>query len=286
MTETGLPTYLNRGVFLSRDQLRTELGAELLSLCQSVTADGRIAPEEIAGLRQWLSDAEAADMLPAKYLRTVIDRVLADGKITSDEYKEVYRAVEAVLPVEVRQQAVVARREAEAADKAAARTERKAERRRTREERNSGAPVLSVNFMVAAVRQEGRPAIIEQQATAGDRVVLERDPDSRDGNATIAVKLANGTQIGRVPEDDARRLAPLLDQGCRYEARISTILTGGRSPIPVVQVDLFASAGGGRSSETVTQPPGERFGRVVRTAVIALVVLVILLFLVGLPTGD
>jgi hypothetical protein len=177
MTETGLPTYLNRGVFLSKDQLRTELGAELLSLCQSVTADGRVAPEEIAGLKQWLSDAEAADMLPAKYLRTVIDRVLADGKITADEYKEVYRAVEAVLPVEVRQQAVVARREAEAADKAAARAEREAARRRTREEPSSSAPVLSVNFMVAGVRHEGRPAIIEQQASAGDPVALERDPD-------------------------------------------------------------------------------------------------------------
>jgi hypothetical protein len=137
MTETGLPTYLNRGVFLSKDQLRTELGAELLSLCQSVTADGRVAPEEIAGLKQWLNDAEAVDMLPAKYLRTVIDRVLADGKITADEYQEVYRAVEAVLPVEVRQQAVVARREADAAEKAAARADREAARRRTREERTA-----------------------------------------------------------------------------------------------------------------------------------------------------
>jgi len=284
MTETGLPTYLNRGVFLSKDQLRTELGAELLSLCQSVTADGRVAPEEIAGLKQWLGDAEAVDMLPAKYLRTVIDRVLADGKITADEYQEVYRAVEAVLPVEVRQQAVVARREALAAEKAAARADREAARRRTGEERTSSAPVLSANFMVARVRHAGRPAIIEQQASAGDPVALERDPDSRYGNSTITVKLANGEQIGLVPEDESQRLAPLLDQGCGYEARISRILTGGRSPIPVVQVDLFTGPGGG--SEPMTQPSGYSFGRVMRTAVIAVVVLAILLFLVGLPTGD
>lgn len=283
MNETGLPTYLNRGVFLSKDQLRTELGIELLSLCQSVTADDRMAPEEIAGLKQWLSDAEAADMLPAKYLRTVIDRVLADGRITADEYKEVYRAVEAVLPVEVRQQAVVARREAEAADKATARAEREAARRRKREERTSDAPVLSINFMVAGVRHEGRPAIIERQASAGDPVALERDPDNREGNPAITVKLANGEQIGLVPEDESRRLVPLLDQGCRYEARISSILTGGRSPIPVVQVDLFSGAGG---SAPVAQPSGYGFGRIMRTAVIAVVVLAVLLFLVGLPTGD
>jgi hypothetical protein len=36
----------------------------------------------------------------------------------------------------------------------------------------------------------------------------------------------------------------------------------------------------------MTQPSGYSFGRVMRTAVIAVVVLAILLFLVGLPTGD
>lgn len=286
MTDTGLPTYLNRGVFLSKDQLRTELGAELLSLCQSVTADGRIAPEEIAGLKQWLSDAEAAEMLPARYLRTVIERVLADGRITADEYKEVYRAVEAVLPVEVRQHAVVARREAEAADKTAARAEREAARRRTRQEPERGAPDVSANFMVVGARQEGRPAIIERHANAGDLVTLERVGESGLSGASIAVKLASGEQIGFVPEDDARRLAPLLDHGCRYEARITKILIGGRKPIPVVQADLFPDAGGAGSSKPMTRAYRDGFRRVARTALIALGVVAVLLFLIGLATRN
>ncbi|MBP7012188.1 MAG: hypothetical protein KBB53_00010, partial [Steroidobacteraceae bacterium] len=49
MTGTGLPAYLTRQFALTRPQLATELGAELLSLCQAVTTDGRLAPEEAAG---------------------------------------------------------------------------------------------------------------------------------------------------------------------------------------------------------------------------------------------
>ena len=116
MTGTGLPTYLTRQFALTRPQLATELGAELLSLCQSVTADGRLAPEEIAGLRQWLGDAAAAEMQAARFLRGVIEHVLADGRITAEEYQEVYRAVEAVLPFEARQQAHAARQHAESSD--------------------------------------------------------------------------------------------------------------------------------------------------------------------------
>ena len=118
MTETGLPTYLNRGLSLSHAELCTQLGAELLSLCQSVTADGRLTPEELDGLRLWLSEAESAEMPAAKHLRGVIRKVLADGKITPDEYNEVHRAVEAVLPFDARRQAMSARLQIEAAESA------------------------------------------------------------------------------------------------------------------------------------------------------------------------
>jgi hypothetical protein len=118
MTDTGLPTYLNRGLSLSHAELCTQLGAELLSLCQSVTADGRLTQEELDGLRQWLLEAEGAEMAAAKHLRGVIRKVLADGKITPDEYKEVHRAVEVVLPFDARRQAMSARLEVEAAESA------------------------------------------------------------------------------------------------------------------------------------------------------------------------
>ncbi len=115
MADTDLPTYLTRGIALSKAQLRTSLGSGLLSLCRSVTADGRLAPEELTALRQWLDHAEAADMPALSHLRRVIERVLADGRITPEEYQDVYRAVESVLPFEDRQHAVAARLQVEAA---------------------------------------------------------------------------------------------------------------------------------------------------------------------------
>jgi predicted nucleic acid-binding protein len=116
MTDAGLPTYLSRGLALSHAELCTQLGAELLSLCRSVTEDGRLTPEELDRLRRWLLEAESAEIPAAKHLRGVIGKVLADGKITLDEYKEVHRAVEAVLPFDDRRQAMSARLEAEAAE--------------------------------------------------------------------------------------------------------------------------------------------------------------------------
>jgi hypothetical protein len=201
-----------------------------------VTADGRLAPEELEGLQQWLHDADAADMPAVKYLRTSIERVLADGRITPEEYREVYRAVEAVLPFEARKQALAARQEVETAAAAGARVEHAARQR--------GIPVAdtamaTVTFMVAGVRQEGRPEIIERHARPNDVIVLARQ---RESGVNISVKLSNGSEIGFVPEVDARQLAPLLDGGSRYEARITEVLATGRSPIPVVQVRVFDSS--------------------------------------------
>lgn len=120
MSDQDLPTYL-RGHSLSRAEQSSALGAALLRLCQSATADGRFSPEELAALRQWLADADSARMPAARYLRSIVEKVLADGKITPEEYKDVYRAVESVLPIDERLQATAARQEAEAADEAAAR---------------------------------------------------------------------------------------------------------------------------------------------------------------------
>lgn len=124
MNDTSLPTYLTRGVTLTNAELCTKLGAELLSLCQSVTADGRMAPEELDALKQWLRDAEDASMPASRHLRGVIGKVLADGRITADEYQQVYRAVESVLPFEAKREAMATRLRVEAADEAAARVAR------------------------------------------------------------------------------------------------------------------------------------------------------------------
>jgi anti-sigma factor RsiW len=120
MSSQDLPTYL-RGHSLSRAEQSSALGAALVRLCRSATADGRFSPEELAALRQWLADADSARMPAARYLRSIVEKVLADGKITPEECKDVYLAVESILPIEERLQATAARQEADATDEAVAR---------------------------------------------------------------------------------------------------------------------------------------------------------------------
>lgn len=120
MSGQDLPTYL-RGHSLSRAEQSSALGAALVRLCRSATADGRFSPEELAALRQWLADADSASMPAARYLRSIVEKVLADGRITPEEYKDIYLAVESILPIDERLQATAARQEAEAAEEAAAR---------------------------------------------------------------------------------------------------------------------------------------------------------------------
>lgn len=235
MTSNTLPPHRIRRISLTKTQLRTELGAELLSLCESVTADGVVRPDEVEALRQWLDDSADVDLPAASYLREVVSRVIADGRITQEECREIYRAIEVVLPPEVRRQAVAARRTVEAT----ARSEVKAARQQERAARAKNRPTASANFMVAGVRYEGRPAIIAKHAHAGDSVRLVREHSNRYSRHAIAVLLGSGQQIGYVPEMDAQELAPLADQGAQYVAYITKILTGGRSPIPVVQAYLY-----------------------------------------------
>jgi hypothetical protein len=242
MTETGLPTYLTRQFALTRPQLATELGAELLSLCQTVTADGRLAPEEIAGLQQWLGDAAAAEMQAARFLRGVIEHVLADGRITAEEYKEVYRAVEAVLPFEARQQAHAARQHAESSALAARAPTSTVTAAVAGTAQAHPASILDLTFMVAGVRQDGRPALIEQHASAGLAVTLDLATAGSCSGEAVAVRLPGGAQIGFVPAPEARQVVPLLQLGGHYSAHIVRIRSSGRSPIPVVQARFLPAA--------------------------------------------
>lgn len=221
MPEAKLPPHYTRRVSLTKTQLRSTLGAELLSLCQTVTADGRLSEQELQDLRVWLEDSREADLPAISFLRETVQRILADGAVTPGELQELYRAIETVLPPELRRQAKAARKAVES------------------QERAKNRPIASANFMVAGCRYEGRPEVIRRYAFAGDSVILQRDPHNPHSPNAIRVCLTNGRQIGFVPEDDARGLSPLLDRGARYKAFLTKILTGGRSPIPVVQAYLY-----------------------------------------------
>jgi hypothetical protein len=223
---------------LTKTQLQAGVGAELLALCQAVTADGTLTAEEIKELRKWLAANRSSDLPAIGFLVSTLNRILADGKVTAEERKELYAAIETVLPPEARRLAVAQRKAVEAEQKAQARQERDAQKHREREERQRQRPLDSFNFMVAGVHYEGRPEVVREHMDEGDPVFLARDPENKFSRNAVEVRLRNGMQIGFVPEDYATKVAPLLDQGCPHVAYITKVLRGGRVPIPVVQAYL------------------------------------------------
>ena len=135
--------------------------AELLTLMETVTADGVVTEDEAKALKDWLDLNQTEQGIPGiEFLRTTVSQVLADGKVTPEEKLAVYKAVERVLPTEVRRQARERRTAIEAVEKANRRDARKAQSQQRRFEKESR--VANVNFIVAGVTYEGRAPIVRR----------------------------------------------------------------------------------------------------------------------------
>lgn len=224
-------------ISLTKAQITSSVGAELLVLCQSITEDGSLSKVEILALRKWLKTNRSSDLPAINFLATTIERIIADGIVTKEESSELYKAIETILPPEARREAKDQRKLVEAEEKA-----------KDREKLQQSRPLQSLNFMVAGVHYEGRPDVIEEHVNAGDTVFLAREPQNIYSRNAIEIRLRNGMVIGYVPEDYAVNVAPLIDQGCPHTAFIIKILTGGRVPIPIVQAYLY------RTDTTVKNP--------------------------------
>ena len=228
-----------RRISITKLQRPTAAAVELIALCQTITADGRLADEEIVAFKQWLTDNEHLD-LPAKdFLALTVTKILSDGVVTDEEREELYAAIETALPLDVRADVRGRRRERQNADREQRRIERDAAHAAAREARMRDTPVETWDFMVAGSLYEGRPAVIETYARIGDPVYLARDPANQFSGNAIEIRLPNGMQIGFVPETDARNMAPDLDLGCPHRAYLKKILAGRRAPIPVVVASLY-----------------------------------------------
>lgn len=210
--------------------------AELLTILQTVTADGRINDDEAKELAEWLGENRSASNIPGfHFLDTVLTHALSDGILTLDERREIYKAIEKVLPVELRREAKERRAAVEIREKLEARAEKEVKRQR----KLANTAVKSANFLVAGVGYEGRKDVVEEHAAAGDVVYLVRDSENKHDRNAIEVRLANNLQIGYVPADIAAESAHLMDSGFLQRAYITKLYEGKRHLIPVVQAYLY-----------------------------------------------
>lgn len=245
---------------LSSAEAAEGIGAELFAICQDITADGKLDQGEIQSLTTWLAENEQATVeLPAvAFLVDTAKRILADGRITDAERRELHRAVEAVMPKAARDVAADARREAAEAQR----------------------PEWRLDFMTAGSRHYSGEA---ERVRQGDELELLRDPSNwNDRNAIVVARLGGG-QIGHVPRDEAALVAASLDRGAMYRARCKKVI-GYRYAIPVVVASIFRpgvaieGARATREAGTVVLSPGRihrpSAGRALLVIAIAVVAMV------------
>jgi HIRAN domain-containing protein len=219
-------------ISLTKTQRQTAAGAELISLCQAYTQDGHLADQEVTALREWLAENRDSGLPAISFLTATIEQILADGIVTPAERTALYKAIETVLPTDIRASVRGTRVAVEATSKAQEQAGREAARHRNR-------AVDSWDFMVAGVRYEGRAAVVAAHANERDTAFLAREPTNRFSPHAVEVRLANGLQIGYVPEEFAIEIAHYIDRGHKHYAYIKKILTGGRAPIPVVVATVY-----------------------------------------------
>jgi hypothetical protein len=235
----------NARVSLSKLQLQEAAGAELFSICQGMTADGKVSKDEIVTLGEWLNDNQNGSLPGISFLTETLRRIIADGRVTRDEQRELLEAIEKVLPREFRKDARLARREVEkkrkSAEKVAAKAAREQQRQQEREQWRQRAPEDEFDFMVAGVHFDNRRTIISRYVNSGDRVLLKPEPDNAHDDCAVAVTLTDGRMIGYVPRDDSEDVSGCIEDCRYYVATVKKILTGGRAPIPVIVAAFYRS---------------------------------------------
>ncbi len=210
-----------------------------MSLLGTITADGQITDKEAEDLHHWLSANRESPLPSIQFLRTTLDQILADGKITPAERRALHLAIERVLPTDLRQAAKTARLAQEVLEKGALQERIRSEKEEERKERLRNRAVASFNFMVAGVSHEGRAEVVDKHLTAGAVVFLVREVDNQFDLNAVRIMTRDGYEIGYVPREEAAQMAHFLDAGFKQSAYCVKILQGQRAPIPVIDATFY-----------------------------------------------
>jgi hypothetical protein len=253
-----------RRVTLSKSQCETSVGGELVALLTELSADGNVSREEMERLRRWLEVDRGVDFPALPFLYETIDQISSDGDITDEELDRLALAIERVLPKDIRVAAAATRRQVREARRVAQReTQRqiqmaaRAERQAARDTARARAGVLyQADFPVAgATRFEARRDACER-LMAGDVVQLEREPDNADDPNAILVLGDDDCELGYVPREEARKMAPLLDAGAAIDATIHRLWeTPDGKIVPIV---LAKVRQGDADPAALNVPPGRK----------------------------
>jgi hypothetical protein len=248
-----LPNVASTRVTLTKVQRATPAGADLIALLTQLSEDGIVTRDEVAELRAWLEIDRGVDFPACAFLYETVDSISSDGDITEEELDTLALAIERVLPPDVRKLAAEKRKERRAARRQAELSSRQADRTAAREQRERARPLHHGDFIVAgALRSAERRDACEQLAVA-EGVLLEREPDNRHDENAILILTQAGDELGYVPREDAKAMAPLMDAGGWVDATIKKLLeTREGWTLPVVVSKLYR-----QEFERARSQPGE-----------------------------
>jgi hypothetical protein len=210
-----------------RAEALSSAGAELYCLCQTATADGALSPRELGCLREWLAESGEPELPSPDYVRQVIGHIVESGKVATPDLLTLHRVLEPALPPELRR---APPRATDVDAEGGLGTERL---------RNE--ILASTRFPIAECQGERGEPRARRNLHTGAPVLLVRDTRNPRSPNAIAVRAANGREIGYVPEHHALGLAPLLDRNARYRAHLASVRSGARAQVLVVQAHLYAA---------------------------------------------
>jgi hypothetical protein len=90
---------------------------------------------------------------------------------------------------------------------------------------------------VAGIYYEGRREVVSA-LTSSEQVVFKREPQHPHDPNAIAIHTQDGRSIGYIPRDEARRIAPLMDQGIVFVGYVDALSDSGDSHLSV-NLQLF-----------------------------------------------
>ena len=80
---------------------------------------------------------------------------------------------------------------------------------------------------IAGIQYEGRQQVVAS-LEHGEQVMLKREPNNPHDSHAIALTTQKGRSIGYIPRAEAKRIAPLIDQGVRFIAYVDLYPAGKR----------------------------------------------------------
>jgi len=237
-------------VFLTKPDLQTEAGKQLLELAVRIAADGKIDLSEIKELRGWLrANKDNGAVAAVRYLHDIMARIAADGIIDRDELLELHLALERVIPNAYRTPVIQARKRREAARRERLREKRRLEEKNEKEEhkriqqeeyarhmrlRHLFAKVAGVTFPNddGSERQE-----IIRRCKPGEQLALRPDAYNEYSIFATQVVRRNGEQLGHAPEYLAERIVNEIEDGYNVVG-VLTNVTGGTLDKPTRGVNF------------------------------------------------